>query len=438
LRRISCLARDTGCLRILLGGYFAIAAGGCSTYSDLEGLERPVDASTPPADTRTTADVPRDDRTTSPDTSDGDAGSIVDASVDTSNDRAVDTITPPQDVTTRDNVVDVSVGIDTAADASPPDMTVDLAPPNDVPSTDNVTRVDADATVPPVPEAGPPDVGSNDVVDVGTQVDADATVPPADADAAPPTVDIRDSGPTCWGTPSTNDEDNDGVVDECDNCPSIANANQADVREVNAGDTADGVGDACDPRPEDGGDSIYLFDGMNFTTIPAEWSNVGDGSWTASGTSLTPTSTALNQELERLFPSTLSNYLAETTFTFTAFAADRNGSASLPFRMDSQSNGWRCAVGSPDGLVGQFFATQVTAGAGEAMPTITNIQVPQVGSKYRVLGGGYGSNVYCMLGTGQRQNRTGSSASGDSGIRATGTAARFDYLLIYQLGGTIP
>jgi hypothetical protein len=429
------LTRDTGCLRILLGGYFAIAALGCSTYSDLEGLERPVDAGTPSSDTRTTADAPGDDKTTSPDIANGDAGSV-DGGVDSSNDRSVDTITPPEDVT-RDDGVDVSVGIDTATDAPPADVTADLAPPNDVPSADNVTRVDADATAPPVPEAGP-DVGSIDVVDVGTPVDADAPAPPADADAGPPTVDVVDSGPTCWGTPSTHDEDGDGVVDECDNCPSIANANQANVQEVNAGDTADGVGDACDPRPQNSGDSIYLFDGMNFTTLPSEWINVGVGNWTASGTSLTPTSTALNQELERVFPTNLNDYLAETTFTFTAFAADGNGSASLPFRMDNQSNGWRCAVGTPDGLAGQFFATQVTAGAGEAMPTITNIPVPQVGSKYRVLGGAYGNNIYCMLGTGQRQNRTDPSSSGDSGIRATGTSARFDYLLIYQLGGTIP
>jgi hypothetical protein len=198
---------------------------------------------------------------------------------------------------------------------------------------------------------------------------------------------------------------------------------------------ADGVGDACDPRPDDGGESIYLFDGMNFTTIPAEWVNVGDGNWMASGGSMTPTSTILNQELARTFPGSLSNYLAETTFTFTDLTS--NGSGSLPIRMDNASNGWRCVVGTINGA-GQFFMTQVTGGAGEATPQITDIDNPQIGSKYRVLGGGYNNNIYCMLGTGERQNRSAPSSSGESGIRATGTAARFDYLLIYRLGGTIP
>jgi hypothetical protein len=177
---------------------------------------------------------------------------------------------------------------------------------------------------------------------------------------------------------------------------------------------------------------------MNFTTLPSEWINVGVGNWTASGTSLTPTSTALNQELERVFPTNLSNYLAETTFTFTAL--ELNGSAILPFRMDNQSNGWRCVVNTLNGA-GSFFTTQVTGGAGEpTQPPSIPISNPQPGSKYRVLGGAYNNSIYCMLGTGERQSRTSSSSSssGDSGIRAAGAAARFDYLLIYQLGGTIP
>ena len=65
------------------------------------------------------------------------------------------------------------------------------------------------------------------------------------------------------------DVDSDLFGDECDNCPSVANANQADVGETDNGGTADGVGDACDPRPELGGDSLYLFDGLNFTSLPA-------------------------------------------------------------------------------------------------------------------------------------------------------------------------
>jgi hypothetical protein len=294
-----------------------------------------------------------------------------------------------------------------------------------------------DIAVPPPSEAGP-DTTVRDVVDAGPRVDADATAPPPpDADGGPGPVDVRDSGPTCWGTPSTHDEDGDGVVDECDNCPSISNANQADVREVNAGGTADGVGDSCDPRPTLGGDSIYLFDGLNFTSLPAEWTNIGAGSWTASGTAVSPTATAMGQELSRSFPTNLGNYLAETAFTFNAL--ESNGSSSLPFRVDSANNGWRCVVGTPNGLVGQFFISKVTGGTSETTPPqITTIDVPLAGDRYRVLGGGYGDELYCMLGSGQRQDRTDTSTTGASGFRSTATRATFEYLLVYRLGGTIP
>lgn len=63
-----------------------------------------------------------------------------------------------------------------------------------------------------------------------------------DLDAAPPTDTLVIDAAGCTGT---HDEDGDGIVDACDNCPGIANADQADTTETRA----DGVGNACDPRP---------------------------------------------------------------------------------------------------------------------------------------------------------------------------------------------
>jgi hypothetical protein len=415
-------------LAVCIVGAMCTAAPGCTLYSELEGLARPEGGS-PPADGPTSKPDAAADG--SSDRIVNDAGTIFDARAgDAASDAGYDRIAPPVDGTTRDAGPDVPVGIDATIDAAmPPDSSLDA-------SIDATRDTSVDVAVPPRPDSGP-DLTVRDVTDAGGRVDADAIAPPPDADGGPGTVDVRDAGPTCWGgTPSTHDEDRDGIVDECDNCPSISNANQADIREVNAGGSADGVGDACDPRPTAGGDSIFLFDGLNFTTLPPEWSNVGAGSWTASGTSVTTTGTETGQELARRFPSSLSNYLAETAFTFTAF--ELNGSSNLPFRMDAADNGWRCVVGTPDGIQGQFFLGKVTGGVSEAPPPqITPITVPRVGNRYRVLGGGFDGTIYCMLGSGERQTRSDNATSGESGFRSSGTSAVFEYLLVYRLGGTL-
>lgn len=433
LRRFACLAARP-ILPILFVAPIGTAALGCTVYSELEGLARP-EGGTSLTDGR----VPINDGTsgdTSPPADRTDTGANADAPrPDGASDAGADAVRPPVDAA-RDTAVDVPVGVDVASDAAmppPPEAGLDAG-------IDRGADASVDVTIPPPPPEAGADVTVRDVVDAGQRVDADATPPPPppDADGGPGNVDARDGGgPTCWGgTPSTHDEDGDGIVDECDNCPSIANANQADTREVNAGATADGVGDACDPRPTAGGDSIYLFDGLNFTSLPAEWANIGAGSWTASGSTVTPTSTAMGQELLRNFPTNLGNYLAETAFTFTAL--ELNGSSSLTFRVDSANNGWRCVVGTPNGLTGQVFLSKVTAGTSEAMPPYLTIDTPQPGDRYRVMGGAYGNNIYCMLGTGERQNRTDTSTTGEAGFRSTATSARFEYLLVYQLGGTIP
>ena len=45
------------------------------------------------------------------------------------------------------------------------------------------------------------------------------------------------------GNNADSDDDNDGVLDATDNCPLIANPNQAD-------DDRDKIGDVCDPTPK--------------------------------------------------------------------------------------------------------------------------------------------------------------------------------------------
>jgi hypothetical protein len=392
---------------VLLG----TSAHGCSTYSDLEVDER-EDANTPASDGATPvpdASSP-DTSTPKPDGNSGPDSIVADlAGSDMARDVVAETVPPAAAPRDGANDAPLEAGGDVVMDVPGP-------------------GVDAESGAPPTNEAGP-DVAAPDA---NGGRDADAA-PTPDADAATP-IDVADGSPTCWGTPSTHDEDGDGVVDECDNCPSIANANQSDVGEINAGQTADGVGDACDPRPAAGGDGIFLFDGMNFTTLPPEWTDVGGGMWAASGTNLTPTGTSTGQELKRSFPSPLGNYLAETAFTFLALSS--NGSASIPFRTDASRNGWGCGIGIGSSG-GNIFLTQVTGGTGETTPTSMPIADPMVGNRYRLLAGGYNSSLYCMT-TGARVDRTGTTTNGETGIRASGTRPTFEYLLVYSLGGTIP
>jgi hypothetical protein len=417
----------------LLFAFFLVATAGvvggaCTTYTDLDPDNDGRDARVPTPDgTTPSSDSSSNDRMTPPPDTGGnnDTGGAADTSiVDAARDNPAE-VAPP-DVIVRDGGDDAPVAPDASIDVTPPGTDADIA---DVVG-------DADATVPPGPETGP-DVIVSDVVDAGVR-DADAEAPPRDADGGTVPIDVRDGGPTCWGTPTAHDEDGDGVVDECDNCPSVSNAGQADQGEVNSGASADGVGDACDPRPNAAGDSIFFFDGLNFTSAPSTWTNVGAGTWTASGTSLSPNGTLSGQELERAFPSALGNYLAETTFTFTAL--ENLGSASVPFRTSTARDGWGCGLGI-NGSTGQLFLTQVTGGVGEAMPTTASVGAPQVGGRFRLLAGAYSTNLYCILagGGGGRVNRsTSGSTSGECGFRASLADATFEYLLVYRLGGTVP
>lgn len=64
------------------------------------------------------------------------------------------------------------------------------------------------------------------------------------------------------------DEDGDGCTDLDDNCPHIANPGQADSER-------DGVGDVCDPNPDEMGDTILAFVG-DFTPPEPLFTFTGD------------------------------------------------------------------------------------------------------------------------------------------------------------------
>ncbi len=95
-------------------------------------------------------------------------------------------------------------------------------------------------------DAQPPDGGSPDALPLDAR---QAT------DASPATDAVEPGGP---------DRDHDGVGDMLDNCPDVANPDQAD-------DDADHLGDACDPEPKNFG--FRLHGQLLFVGGPAAGAN---------------------------------------------------------------------------------------------------------------------------------------------------------------------
>jgi hypothetical protein len=104
------------------------------------------------------------------------------------------------------------------------------------------------------------------------------------------------------------DRDNDGVPDMMDNCPDVANPDQANEDDDKFGDACDpcppfkndspgdpdhdGVGDPCDPNPMVFGDHIELFESFHHG-LPA-WTKTAN--WTAVDDSLEVTAAAGTKE----------------------------------------------------------------------------------------------------------------------------------------------
>jgi hypothetical protein len=385
-----------------------VLASACSLY-DQDLLNASYGSTTNDAATGADGSFPIDPPITPAD----DAGAVHDHSAPLSDARSDGDAGAAADGALADRVV----ADNAVADAGSPDVrAADVDPP----------RTDAEGGAPDA-GGGPPDVG---VIDAGTPVDAtkDPDVKTTvDADAG-----TRDAG--CVGT-TMHDEDGDGVVDSCDNCPSVANANQADTGEQNAGGVADGVGDACDPRPAAGGDSILLFDPFTSGQIGSDW-QVNGGTWQAGTDTIAETATGNAQELDRVSFANISDYLVETQVTLDALPTS-DSRATLVSRMTTSShNGWGCAV-MQDVLI---FSQIANGEAGESSPPSVSIPAPTVGSRYRIQTGGYGTNLYCRLpDSGHEVPRTSSTyPSGVPGLRSYAAATTFEYLLVYRLGGALP
>lgn len=241
--------------------------------------------------------------------------------------------------------------------------------------------------------------------------------------------------------PGQHDEDTDGYGDDCDNCPSMPNTSQANTGEIEAGAAADPVGDACDPRPAQGGDSILYFETFSGTALGADW-NVIAGTWSMANDGVTQTSLLSDQRAHDPAAVAVANYIVETELTYTGFDAG-NVNGGVIYRM-TNNNGWLCGAFRDDSTMPavsllMLWTLQNGAAnferAGEPIPDIA------IGSRYRIRAGAYGSNQYCALDsfqTGPSAPFTSNkNADGFPGLRTNRITGTYSYFIVYGLGGPI-
>lgn len=286
--------------------------------------------------------------------------------------------------------------------------------------------------------------------------------PPADARPDAPPVDgdndgILDSSDNCPGDSNADqhDEDLDGVGDACDNCPTVANPDQEDDGEIVAEANADGVGDACDPRPDDPGDSILFFDSFK-GPLDSDWT-VGDGpdDWVIDNDGLVVTATGGGAHLIYWNGQSADRTLVEATGTVLTLAANSTygvgvasgflptgtvGSGYLCYQFTVDDNG-----GAPPPPANDLMVVRLD---GDALPPLdatstTDALAASVPYRYRFFSDASATPAVQQCGlrveSGSPQTYSadaidGTYTGGYPGFRTFGVTARFEHIVVYQVG----
>lgn len=167
---------------------------------------------------------------------------------------------------------------------------------------------------------GAPGIASQ--TDAGTEPDAAAPVADRDGDGIP---DTADNCPDVANRDQAN-EDGDGFGDVCDPCPQLADAAIADT-------DGDQTGDACDPNPNMR-DKLWLFEGFH-GGVPA-WP--GSVNWEPAGDKIQVTAAGLPAKAAEYLdlPLTRSGRSSFDNYSVTAFVTISQLSAGTDHQLGIQ------------------------------------------------------------------------------------------------------
>jgi len=274
-------------------------------------------------------------------------------------------------------------------------------------------------------------------------VDAETDAPKQDRDRDG-VADEQDNCPDI-ANDDQHDEDRDGRGDRCDNCPHKENPDQADVLEVNSGKTADGVGDECDPYPSLESDRLVFFDGFNKGTT--DWLEQR-GIWAYEGDRLVQSDLDARDAVYYVKDLRLATVSTQARFEVldidpVAGEANPSRSAGVVFRF-ANDNGYVCRYGfdpkSGGGEVHQLRLMRRVGASDVPMPrpigTLSKGMKIEVQTTFRVSKG----FLICVVeSTGLDGAIQGQDPAllpyGSVGLYVHGIVAAFDYLAVYDRGG---
>jgi len=232
------------------------------------------------------------------------------------------------------------------------------------------------------------------------------------------------------------DEDGDLLPDHCDNCPTVPNVDQLNIKEINATNLPDSVGDACDPRPTLSGDSILFFDGFSEDLAP-EWHAVEQG-WSTSAGKLFEAGARDISLIERA-DVPLEDFLLHTRGRFEVVQVGKDHEISVMFKTPAPIN-WGCTLS--DGVNSDTFELESYDDQGDFLAQYEEVSIEDLSAgphdlKLTLVGGQMVCEYPDEPAAVTRIFPSEPIPMG-IGLRTDGGSYSFDWVIIYGLGGPLP